>query len=174
MRREREHVKLHVTLINTRFRNNSGDYYGENDGDQISKTASTSLAVSKKGPSFDGRDMLRKYAAYDFGKQPVSEVHISRRFTTNCVGGFYDASAVAKVYWNESHDIQMCIWYLNKEKNTILYFSSHLSNTNIINNKGIRVYASNKNPKLNVKLLAIKGKEGYAQLIQWWLNTQSQ
>lgn len=98
MRRERDCVKLHVTLINTRYRNNSADFFDENDHDQIGKTAATPMVGSKSGPSFDGRDILRKYAAYDFGKQPVIEVHISRRFTTNCVGGFYDASAIAKVY----------------------------------------------------------------------------
>lgn len=99
MRRERDRVQLHVTLINTRYRNNSADFFSENDGDQISNSASsTPLDASNARSAFDGRDILRKYASYDFGKQPVTEVHISRRFTTNCIGGFYDASAVAKVY----------------------------------------------------------------------------
>lgn len=99
MPRPRDSVKMHVTLINTLFRDNSADYFGSNDTDQLSKSAATqSGTTSKPRRSFDGRDILRQYATYDFGKQPVTEVHISRRYTTNCVGGFYDASAVVKVY----------------------------------------------------------------------------
>lgn len=97
LQRPRESVKLHVTLINTRFRKNTDDFFDATNGDQ-QKPSSSAASNNPARLPFDSRDILRKYADYDFGKQPVSEVHISRRFTTNCIGGFYDASAVAKVY----------------------------------------------------------------------------
>lgn len=70
MQRQYDHVKLHVTLINTRFMNG---------------------AESKGDLKFDGRAVLEKYANYEFGTQRIKDIHLSMRYTT-ASDGFYEAT----------------------------------------------------------------------------------
>lgn len=70
MQRQYDRVKLHVTLINTRFAN--GDETGNDK-------------------TFDARAVLDKYVDYEFGSQIVSEIHLSMRYTTS-TDGFYEAT----------------------------------------------------------------------------------
>lgn len=70
MHRQYDRVKLHVTLINTRFSN----------GTEV-----------ENGGTFDARSVLEKYADYEFGSQNVSEIHLSMRYTTS-TDGFYEAT----------------------------------------------------------------------------------
>lgn len=98
MRRQHEQVKLHVTLINSRFRNNSGDLYDEDETTTKAGTGSGQPANASRRQGFDARQILEQFGSYDFGKQSLTEIHLSRRFTTSCETGFYDASAVLKVF----------------------------------------------------------------------------
>ncbi|KAJ6643917.1 Activating signal cointegrator 1 complex subunit 1 [Pseudolycoriella hygida] len=75
MQRQYDRVKLHVTLINTRFGNGAE---AEND------------------KTFDGRAVLAKYADFEFGTQNISEIHLSMRYTTS-TDGFYEASSRLKL-----------------------------------------------------------------------------
>ena len=70
MQRQYDHVKLHVTLINTQFANGM-----ELENDR----------------TFDGRAVLEKYANYEFGSQKFREIHLSMRYTTS-TDGFYEAT----------------------------------------------------------------------------------
>lgn len=70
MQRQYDRVKLHVTLINTRFASGVEE---ENDR------------------KFDARTVLEKYANYEFGSQNINEIHLSMRYTTS-TDGFYEAS----------------------------------------------------------------------------------
>lgn len=70
MQRQYDRVKLHVTLINTRFAHGAD---AENDR------------------TFDGRRVLEQYADFEFGSQIVSEIHLSMRYTTS-TDGFYEAT----------------------------------------------------------------------------------
>lgn len=89
MRRERDHVKLHVTLINSSFRK-------EPDEDPEKSTVTKRWHKYKKRFPFDGQDILTKYATYDFGQQPVTEVHLSKLKSEKNEDGFYGASAIVK------------------------------------------------------------------------------
>lgn len=70
MQRQYDRVKLHVTLINTRF---------------------AVGAEADSNRTFDCRMVLEKYADFEFGSQNVSEIHLSMRYTTS-TDGFYEAT----------------------------------------------------------------------------------
>lgn len=55
----RDRVKLHVTLINSRYRTPSND-------------------VRKNRESFDGSDILERYADFDFGMVELNQLHLSQ------------------------------------------------------------------------------------------------
>lgn len=93
MRREHEHVKLHMTLINSRFQRDSGDRLDDNYG-----YSDVEGEKKSRRQVFDSRGIIQKFGAFDFGKQTLQEIHLSRRFTTSCTTGFYDASAVLKIF----------------------------------------------------------------------------
>lgn len=80
IQRQHDSVKLHVTLINTLFRKRDEE---EQQLQQIRKT-------------FDARSILQKYAAYSFGKQKVTEIHLSLRYSTAC-DQFFEATALLKI-----------------------------------------------------------------------------
>lgn len=81
MQRQHDQVKLHLTLINSLFR--QFDTPGEDQ-------------QKRSRQSFDGRHILEKYANFEFGTQLLKEIHLSRRFTST-PEGFYAASAIAKI-----------------------------------------------------------------------------
>ncbi|GAV04397.1 hypothetical protein RvY_14681 [Ramazzottius varieornatus] len=76
-----KHVKLHVTLINSRYR--KGTELGEDDLDLLSVAAK---ATARK--TFDASSILQHFGQYDFGECVVNEIHISQRFSTG-ENGFY-------------------------------------------------------------------------------------
>lgn len=82
MKREREHVKLHVTFINSRYRE-------DNQTDRNSRR-------QQRHP-FDARAILQQFGEYDFGTQRLTEVHLSR-FGAKDERGFYAALSVLKVF----------------------------------------------------------------------------
>lgn len=84
--RQYERVKLHVTLMNTLFRQ-------DRDGVTDSKT-------SKDRESFSAREILEEFKDYSFGQMEVEEIHLSVRYTT-ASNGFYTASGKIPV-WTDS------------------------------------------------------------------------
>jgi len=66
-------VKLHATVLNSRFRKQEGDAKDDK---------------KPKRETFDARGIMTKYANHDFGKAHLSELHLSQRsFYDN--NGFY-------------------------------------------------------------------------------------
>lgn len=87
MNRQYDHVKLHVTMINSLFRDNNPDVPGNSE---------RQTNTQKTRQTFDARQILKKYAQYDFGKQRLKDIHLSRRYTTGR-DGFYDPTSVVKI-----------------------------------------------------------------------------
>lgn len=75
---DRDHVKLHMTLINTK---NSVD----DDNGQMKYF---------KYPTFDARHLLENYGDFDFGTQEISEIHLAIMKTTDESNGFYKSSII--------------------------------------------------------------------------------
>lgn len=73
-----DHVKLHVTLMNTRFLKERAEPW-----DSSSK-------------SFNATKILEKYGNFNFGRVKVKEIHLSQRHTTGS-NGYYEASSMIKV-----------------------------------------------------------------------------
>lgn len=86
MRYEKEHVKLHVTVINQRYRWKA-----------MEKAAGITDSNQKSQP-FDARKILEDFGDWDFGMQPIAAIHLSRLKTVDCGTGFYSASSVLKVF----------------------------------------------------------------------------
>lgn len=80
--RERDHVKLHITLINTRYQ---AMEMPENQG----KTRFPRI-------TFDARKILEKFKDFYFGTIELTEFHLSTRHT-EAENGFYEASAIIKI-----------------------------------------------------------------------------
>lgn len=78
----RESVKLHVTLLNSRYRNRSSV-----DGEDEPPTE------RKARIKFDGSDILKKFADYDFGETEVNAIHLSQRKTVGD-DGYYQSTCV--------------------------------------------------------------------------------
>ena len=81
IQRQYDHVKVHVTLMNTLFR--------QKRNEDSSKT-------DKIREKFDARTIIKKYQDFEFGSQKLTEVHLSLRYSTAC-DGFFEATATLKV-----------------------------------------------------------------------------
>lgn len=74
MKKDYDFVKLHATLINSRYRKDTND---DSNRDRY-----------RKRLSFDARPILRKYKDYYFGIQPLTMLHLSDRLTVD-KSGYY-------------------------------------------------------------------------------------
>lgn len=79
MQKQYERVKLHVTLMNTLFRNNDSE-------------SETSRRKQKHRETFDATNILKNFEDYDFGEQTVNGIHLSLRFSTSA-SGYYQVTA---------------------------------------------------------------------------------
>lgn len=86
---EREHgrdsVKLHVTLINSK-------YGTRNSGTNVEETGSTKN-IRKQRVTFDGSKILEKFADFDFGVMELEDIHLSQRHSTG-TDGYYQPTCV--------------------------------------------------------------------------------
>lgn len=85
MDRERDHVKLHVTLINSKYRQHSST--------SLDEDANPKLRNSRKRLTFDGSKILEKFADYEFGVMEVEEFHLSQMYAKRS-DGYYQPSCV--------------------------------------------------------------------------------
>ncbi|XP_067007831.2 activating signal cointegrator 1 complex subunit 1 isoform X2 [Anabrus simplex] len=83
MEKQYEQVKLHVTLMNTLFREDKG---GVSEHE-------TSKRRHKPRESFDATNVLKMFENFNFGEQQVDNIHLSQRYTTSNTDGYYKASA---------------------------------------------------------------------------------
>lgn len=85
VQRKYDRVKLHITLINSLFRDNT----------------SGAMAAGEEEPrssrvTFDATTILREFGHYDFGSQKVTDIHLSQRYSTAC-DGYYEATGQIKL-----------------------------------------------------------------------------
>ena len=73
-----DHVKMHVTLINTRFRDN------------------IAMEDDKTRITFDASKILENFGNFYFGTEDFKEIHLSQRYSTAC-DGFYEATGMIKI-----------------------------------------------------------------------------
>ncbi|CAG4998640.1 unnamed protein product [Parnassius apollo] len=79
----RDNVKLHVTLMNSKYRNKSSL---DTDDDRTSNKRSIR-------ETFDGSDILSKFSNYDFGVTEINNIHLSQRKTMGS-DGYYQPTFV--------------------------------------------------------------------------------
>lgn len=79
MKREHEHVKLHVTVMNTLMRK---------DPSAISENKYPKFGT-KLRESFDARAILKAFRDFNFGSHHVASIHLSERHSTN-VDDYYN------------------------------------------------------------------------------------
>lgn len=84
--RQYEKVKLHVTLMNTIFRQ-------DNDGE-------SDKTNGKQRESFAADEILQEFGDFDFGEMILEEIHLSVRYTT-AKNGFYSASTTVGLLPNK-------------------------------------------------------------------------
>ncbi|CAO1359595.1 unnamed protein product [Diamesa serratosioi] len=82
-----EHVKLHVTLINSLFRDNDDACQESEVNQQGSKHQRT---------SFDATKILSKFKDFNFGNLTITEIHVSTRYSKGS-NGFYEATGIIKI-----------------------------------------------------------------------------
>ncbi|XP_055531299.1 activating signal cointegrator 1 complex subunit 1 [Wyeomyia smithii] len=80
-----DRVKLHVTLINSLFRDGIAV-----DGSEEQQQPRNSRVT------FDATTILREFGHYDFGSQRVTDIHLSQRYSTAC-DGYYEATGFIKL-----------------------------------------------------------------------------
>ncbi|XP_068621415.1 activating signal cointegrator 1 complex subunit 1 [Battus philenor] len=83
----RDNVKLHVTLMNSKYRDKS---YTDNE------VASNKRNVRQ---TFDGTDILNQFAEYDFGVTEIKTIHLSQRKSTGA-DGYYQPTFVVPLKIN--------------------------------------------------------------------------
>lgn len=84
MRREYDRVKLHCTLLNTRFRR---------EEDDLGKVKENEMTRE----SFDARPLLQRWGDLNLGKVLLSEIHLSQRMAgKKSAQGYYLSSAVLR------------------------------------------------------------------------------
>lgn len=84
-----DHVKLHVTLINSRF----GDQDDAVEKDEVQDQRDANRNQRK---TFDASKILKKYKDFHFGSLNVSEIHLSQRYS-KATNGYYEATGVLKL-----------------------------------------------------------------------------
>lgn len=79
----RENVKLHVTLINSKYRSKSDTPHVDDQGTR----------ARQPRINFDGTEILEKFANYDFGVVELNSIHLSQRHSTG-PDGYYQPTCV--------------------------------------------------------------------------------
>ncbi|XP_025417954.1 activating signal cointegrator 1 complex subunit 1 isoform X2 [Sipha flava] len=77
-----DHVKLHITLMNSGF----SEYISSINGDFVNQPQLT----------FDARKILDNFHDFTFGTVRLTDIHLSQRFTTDS-NGYYKSSFVIKI-----------------------------------------------------------------------------
>ncbi|XP_075992432.1 activating signal cointegrator 1 complex subunit 1 [Anticarsia gemmatalis] len=89
---EREHgrnnVKLHVTLLNSKYRNRSANVNADDGSSRNSR---------QPRETFDGSQVLKKFADFDFGVMEFNDIHLSQRHSMGPDGYYQPTCVVASI-----------------------------------------------------------------------------
>lgn len=77
---KQEQIKLHVTLLNTLFRDNDDVIEANRD----------------KRITFDASRILKKYKDFYFGEIKINEIHLSQRYSKS-TNGYYESTGILKI-----------------------------------------------------------------------------
>jgi activating signal cointegrator complex subunit 1 len=83
--KKHDNVKLHVTLLNSLFRDND---------DAVEKDEANRTTERR---TFDASKILEKYRDFYFGEIIVSEIHLSQRYS-KATNGYYEATGILKLF----------------------------------------------------------------------------
>jgi activating signal cointegrator complex subunit 1 len=81
-----DNVKLHVTLMNSLFRDND---------DAVEKDLPREKDRKQQRVTFDASAILNKYKDFFFGEFEISEIHLSQRFS-KASNGYYESTGILK------------------------------------------------------------------------------
>lgn len=86
---QHENVKLHVTLMNSRFSDND---------DAIEKDEVQDLRDGNRNQkkTFDASKILKKFKDFHFGSLTIDEIHLSQRYS-KASNGYYESTGVLKI-----------------------------------------------------------------------------
>jgi activating signal cointegrator complex subunit 1 len=84
-----DHVKLHVTLINSLFRDNDDAIEKDKEEARDNKDFKTRV-------TFDASKILKKYKDFYFGEIIVKEIHLSQRYSKS-TNGYYESTGTLKL-----------------------------------------------------------------------------
>lgn len=87
MQKQFDRIKLHVTLMNSLFRN---------DASVTNSDSNENECQQKRRETFDARNILQKYVNYYFGTQKLTEIHLSLRYSKAC-DGFFEATGILRI-----------------------------------------------------------------------------
>jgi activating signal cointegrator complex subunit 1 len=86
-----DYVKLHVTLINSLFRDNDDAFVKEKEEIRADNKDNFKTRVT-----FDASKILKKYKDFYFGEIDVKEIHLSQRYS-KATNGYYESTAILKL-----------------------------------------------------------------------------
>lgn len=85
----RDSVKLHVTLINSKYR--KGTSNATVDDSNMPRTS------RKPRETFDGSEVLKKFSDYDFGVMELKDIHLSQRHSMGPDGYYQPTCVIASI-----------------------------------------------------------------------------
>ena len=86
---QHENVKLHVTLMNSRFSDADDAVEKDDSDDQRDKN-------KNQRKTFDASKILSKFKDFHFGSFKINEIHLSQRYS-KASNGYYEATGVIKI-----------------------------------------------------------------------------
>ncbi|KAL7048892.1 hypothetical protein ACKWTF_003518 [Chironomus riparius] len=86
-----DQVKLHVTLINSLFRDNDDAIVKDENQPRDSRDKDQGNRIK-----FDASKILKKYKDFNFGEIKIKEIHLSQRYS-KASNGFYEATGILKL-----------------------------------------------------------------------------
>lgn len=87
MQREHDHVKLHITVMNTLMRKDPS-------GAPLPWKQDRKGDIRKDRESFNAVNVMKKFKDYDFGELHINKLHLSQRYGTDCTGYYASAGSI--------------------------------------------------------------------------------
>ncbi|XP_061611573.1 activating signal cointegrator 1 complex subunit 1 [Phyllopteryx taeniolatus] len=85
MAREWDRVKLHGTVMNTRFRKDT----------TVKEASGSGRQGTNEREAFDARKILKIFGAYHFGELDLNTVSLSQRYSADCTGYYASAGSIS-------------------------------------------------------------------------------
>ena len=90
----RDSVKMHVTLMNKRFGQDSSMNTSNESTTQLRNNRTSEQEEGSLDRTFDARGILNQFSDFQFGTFAADKIHLSQRYSTDCKTGFYAHSYI--------------------------------------------------------------------------------